>query len=114
MVDRYDLCEEIANLVLSAKKENTSIFLSQGTANILKEKAWGFQESLLSDKYCEISFKSNSNKFVDILAEKKYLKCFACTAYRIMSCEVMFKNNRKKYIEFEDGENETIIVIKEE
>lgn len=114
LVDRYNLCEEISKFVLSTKKEDTSIFLSQETANLLKEKAWCFQKSLLSDKYCEISFTSKSNKFMDILTEKKRIKSYGCVAYRIMSYDVMFKNNKKKHVDFKDSENEIIIVIGEE
>ena len=111
LVNRYNLFEEISKFVLSAKKENNGIFLSQEATNLLKKEAWGFQESLLSDKYCEISFKSNSNKFMNIFTEKKRLKCFRCVAHKIMACEVMFKNNKRKYIDFEDSKNEIVIGI---
>ena len=114
LVNRYNLCEEIANLVLSAKKENTGIFLSRETANLLREKSVSYEVSRVDHKLCRFDFDCRTKKFVDLLTERSRLKHFQCAAYRLKSCEVMFKNNRKKYIDFEEGENETVVIISEE
>lgn len=111
-VNKCNLCEEVVNYVLAARKEGSNVFLSEETVNLLKDKALTFQESLLSGRYCEIAFVINSKKFVTILTEKYRLKYFATTVYRIMSCEVMLKNKSQRFVNFEKGGNEIIIDVK--
>lgn len=112
-VNRYNLCEEIASFLLSVQKEDTSIFISQETANLLKENGVSLEESQGSHKHCEFGFTCKTKKHVGILTRLSHLKYFACTAYRITSCGIVFNNNKKKYIDFGDSKNETVIVVSE-